>query len=47
LETAALPMSYTPIIGTDVVQWPADVEQVCNRSGPPPASDPTPVHLGA
>jgi cytochrome c peroxidase len=27
------------------IQWPADVEQVCNQPGPPAASDPTPVHL--
>jgi cytochrome c peroxidase len=26
--------------------WPSDVEQVCDRPGPPPASDPLPVHLG-
>ena len=29
-----------------VIAWPADVEQICNRPGPPPADDPTPVHLG-
>lgn len=27
------------------VQWPGDVEQVCSQPGPPPANDPTPVHL--
>jgi cytochrome c peroxidase len=27
------------------IAWPADVEQVCNQPGPPPASDPTPMHL--
>jgi cytochrome c peroxidase len=27
------------------VAWPNDVEQVCDRPGPPPASDPIPVHL--
>jgi cytochrome c peroxidase len=27
------------------IQWPSDVEQVCSRPGPPPASDPMPVHL--
>jgi cytochrome c peroxidase len=27
------------------IQWPADVEQVCNQPGPPPADDPMPVHL--
>jgi cytochrome c peroxidase len=27
------------------IEWPADVEQVCNQPGPPPANDPTPVHL--
>src|SRR5437763_12493888 len=25
--------------------WPSDVEQVCDRPGPPPASAPMPVHL--
>ncbi len=28
------------------VAWPADIEQICDRPGPPPADDPTPVHLG-
>jgi cytochrome c peroxidase len=27
------------------VAWPGDVEQVCDRPGPPPASDALPVHL--
>ena len=27
------------------IAWPSDVEQVCARPGPPPASDPLPVHL--
>ena len=27
------------------IQWPTDVEQVCSRPGPPPPSDPSPVHL--
>jgi cytochrome c peroxidase len=27
------------------INWPSDVEQVCNQPGPPPANDPTPVHL--
>jgi cytochrome c peroxidase len=27
------------------IQWPSDVEQACNQPGPPPASDPMPVHL--
>jgi cytochrome c peroxidase len=27
------------------VAWPNNVEQVCDRPGPPPAGDPTPVHL--
>src|ERR1700674_4694217 len=27
------------------IGWPSDVEQVCNRPGPPPAADPLPVHL--
>jgi cytochrome c peroxidase len=29
------------------IGWPADVEQVCNTPGPPPANDPAPVHLSA
>jgi cytochrome c peroxidase len=29
------------------IQWPADVEQVCNQPAPAPASDPLPVHLSA
>src|ERR1700760_114775 len=29
------------------IQWPSDVEQVCNTPGPPPANDPAPVHLSA
>jgi cytochrome c peroxidase len=27
------------------IEWPSDVEQVCDQPGPPPANDPTPVHL--
>src|SRR6516164_727788 len=27
------------------IKWPADVEPVCGRPGPPPAGDPLPVHL--
>src|SRR5690349_17205459 len=27
------------------IAWPSDVEQVCSRPGPPPASDAKPVHL--
>jgi cytochrome c peroxidase len=27
------------------IAWPGDVEQVCDRPGPPPAGDPLPVHL--
>jgi len=27
------------------IEWPADVEQVCDQPGPPAAHDPTPVHL--
>jgi cytochrome c peroxidase len=27
------------------IQWPTDVEQVCNQPGPPSANDPAPVHL--
>jgi cytochrome c peroxidase len=27
------------------IAWPGDVEQTCARPGPPPATDPTPVHL--
>ncbi len=29
------------------IAWPSDVEQVCDRPGPPPASDPLPVHLSS
>src|ERR1700730_4483601 len=29
------------------IAWPDDVEQTCNRPGPPAASDPLPVHLSA
>jgi cytochrome c peroxidase len=28
------------------IAWPGDVEQVCDRPGPPSAADPLPVHLG-
>src|SRR6185295_14602718 len=28
------------------IAWPSGVEQVCDRPGPPPDSDPLPVHLG-
>jgi cytochrome c peroxidase len=28
------------------IDWPSEVEQVCARPGPAPASDPLPVHLG-
>src|SRR5438105_5783232 len=27
------------------ISWPHDVEPVCTRPGPPPADDPTPIHL--
>src|SRR5215470_11925885 len=27
------------------IKWPADVDQVCAKPGPPPADDPLPVHL--
>src|SRR5204863_7856721 len=27
------------------IEWPNDVEQVCDQPGPPSASDPMPVHL--
>jgi cytochrome c peroxidase len=27
------------------ISWPPDTEDVCNRPGPPPADDPSPVHL--
>jgi cytochrome c peroxidase len=30
---------------TFAIVWPNDVEQVCDRPGPPPAGDPLPVHL--
>src|SRR4030081_2180063 len=29
------------------IQWPSDVEQVCNQPGPTPANDPMPVPLRA
>jgi cytochrome c peroxidase len=29
------------------IAWPGDVEQVCDRPGPPPAGDPLPVHLSS
>ena len=29
------------------IAWPSNIEQVCDRPGPPPASDPLPVHLGS
>jgi cytochrome c peroxidase len=28
------------------IDWPNDVEQVCDQPGPPPVDDPSPVHLG-
>src|SRR3979490_163659 len=28
------------------IAWPGDVEQVCDRPGPPPSAPPTRVHLG-
>jgi cytochrome c peroxidase len=27
------------------IDWPANAEQICNTPGPPPAGDPTPLHL--
>jgi cytochrome c peroxidase len=30
-----------------VITWPADVDQVCGKPGPPPADDPLPVRLSA
>ena len=27
------------------IQWPADVKQVCDQPGPPPANNPKPVHI--
>ena len=30
---------------TFAINWPPDTEEVCNRPGPPPADDPSPVHL--
>jgi cytochrome c peroxidase len=27
------------------IRWPSDVAQVCDQPGPPPATDPLPVHL--
>jgi cytochrome c peroxidase len=29
------------------IEWPSDVDHVCDQPGPPPAGDPTPVHLAA
>ena len=29
------------------IHWPANVDTVCSTPGPPPASDPQPVHLSA
>jgi cytochrome c peroxidase len=29
------------------IRWPSNVEQVCDRPGPPPAGDPLPVHLSS
>jgi cytochrome c peroxidase len=29
------------------ITWPAEVAPICDRPGPPPASDPLPVHLDA
>jgi cytochrome c peroxidase len=29
------------------VRWPANVKDVCDRPGPPPSSDPLPLHLAA
>jgi len=29
------------------IHWPANTGEVCDRPGPPPDSDPLPVHLGA
>ena len=28
------------------IEWPPDVQQICDRPGPPPANEPIPVHLG-
>ena len=28
------------------IAWPADIDQVCDRPGPPPQSDSLPVHIG-
>jgi cytochrome c peroxidase len=38
---------FEPVWGIQAfaIAWPADVEQVCNRPGPPPTGDPLPVHL--
>jgi cytochrome c peroxidase len=29
------------------ITWPSDVDQICNKPGPPPANDPLPVHLSS
>ncbi len=38
---------FEPVWGSQAfaITWPGDVEQVCNRPGPPPKGDPLPVHL--
>jgi cytochrome c peroxidase len=38
---------FEPVWGPQAfaIAWPQDVEQVCNRPGPPPGGDPLPVHL--
>jgi cytochrome c peroxidase len=32
---------------TFAIRWPANANQVCDRPGPPPQTDPLPVHLNA
>ena len=38
---------FEPVWGAQAfaITWPGDVEQVCDRPGPPPAGDPLPVRL--
>src|SRR6267378_2017771 len=37
---------FERVWGAQAIAWPEDVEQVCDRPGPPTAGEPFPVHLG-
>src|SRR6266853_939319 len=37
---------FESVWGAQAIAWPEDVEQVCDRPGPPTAGEPFPVHLG-